>query len=118
MKKFLRIAAASMLSCLVLATAAAAYTPVGNVSVPKATPTIDGTINDGEYPESGHSPRQRQIHKNRTEAKRRRRTAKIPPQRRLCTAAENRRRHAKQKTNRYKFLHLDFSLPKISSQTE
>ena len=54
MKKFLRIAAASMLSCLVLATAAAAYTPVGNVSVPKATPTIDGTIKDGEYPESGH----------------------------------------------------------------
>lgn len=54
MKKFLRTAAASVLACLVLATAAAAYTPVGNVSVPKATPTIDGTIKDGEYPKSGH----------------------------------------------------------------
>nr|MCR5682586.1 discoidin domain-containing protein [Clostridiales bacterium] len=30
-----------------------AYTPVGDVSVPYATPEIDGTIKDGEYPEVG-----------------------------------------------------------------
>ena len=29
------------------------YTPVGDVSVPYATPEIDGTIKDGEYPEIG-----------------------------------------------------------------
>lgn len=51
MKK-LTITAAVLTVCM-LATSASAFAPVGNVSVPYATPTVDGVINAGEYPESG-----------------------------------------------------------------
>ena len=52
MKKTLKIAAVSLVACL-LATAVSAFAPVGNVSVPFATPKVDGVINADEYPAEG-----------------------------------------------------------------
>lgn len=51
MKK-LTFAAVALTVCM-LATAASAFAPVGNVSVPYATPTVDGVINADEYPAVG-----------------------------------------------------------------
>lgn len=45
--------AAVALTVSMLATAASAFAPVGNVSVPYATPTVDGVINADEYPAEG-----------------------------------------------------------------
>ncbi|MBR5365279.1 MAG: discoidin domain-containing protein [Clostridia bacterium] len=42
-----------MAQVTLVGAAPVAYTPVGDVSVPYATPEIDGTIKDGEYPEVG-----------------------------------------------------------------
>ena len=50
--KTLKIAAAAMVACL-LASAVSAFAPVGNVSVPYATPKVDGIINVDEYPAEG-----------------------------------------------------------------
>ncbi len=43
---------ALLLNLLVISTFA--FTPVGDVNIAKATPTIDGVLSAGEYPESGH----------------------------------------------------------------
>ena len=50
--KTLKIAAAAMVACL-LASAVSAFAPVGNVSVPYATPKVDGIINVDEYSAEG-----------------------------------------------------------------
>ncbi len=52
MKKLLCIALAAMLACL-MATAALAFEPVGNVEIPfSPAPTIDGNIEEGEWGQS------------------------------------------------------------------
>ena len=53
MKKTLKFAAVALMACMALATAASAFAPVGNVSVPYATPKVDGVINADEYPAEG-----------------------------------------------------------------
>ena len=52
MKKFLTMALAALMVAG-MSLSAAAFAPVGNVSVPYATPTVDGVINADEYPAEG-----------------------------------------------------------------
>lgn len=52
MKKFLTLSLAALMVAG-MSLSAAAFAPVGNVSVPYATPKVDGVINADEYPAEG-----------------------------------------------------------------